>query len=304
MNAILGESFAVLTAILWAGTSTFFTLAGEQVGSRVVNRMRLLLAVPALALIHLVTAGTLVPLDAAPERWGWLGLSAIIGLVIGDGLLFYAFTQIGAQLSMLLMALAPIFSVLMAWLFLGETLSSLKIIAILITLGGSGWVILERNPTQAQAKSPSDVPGHYLRGVLCGIGAAAGQAAGLVLSKQGMSGNFPPLSASLMRVTVAAAGIWLLALLRQQARSSFVALRDRRARRLIAGGVLVGPILGMTLSLAAVQLSDVGIASTLMTLSPVFLLPITHWIFHERIPVRAVMGALVTLAGVAMIFLL
>ncbi|MEA3397985.1 MAG: EamA family transporter, partial [Chloroflexota bacterium] len=63
-------------------------------------------------------------------------------------------------------------------------------------------------------------------------------------------------------------------------------------------------ILGMTLSLAAVQLSDVGIASTLMTLSPVFLLPITHWIFHERIPVRAVMGALVTLAGVAMIFLL
>lgn len=302
MNTVLGEIFAILTSLLWSVTSIFFTLAGEQVGSRVVNRMRLLLAVPALALIHLITAGTLVPLDAAPERWGWLGLSAIIGLVIGDGLLFYAFTQIGTQLSMLLMALAPIFSVLMAWLFLGETLSPVKIVAILITLGGSGWVILERNPTQA--KSPSDIPGHYLRGVLCGIGAAAGQAAGLVLSKQGMSGNFSPLSASLMRVTVAAAGIWLLALLRQQARSSFVALRDRQARRLIAGGVLVGPILGMTLSLAAVQLSDVGIASTLMTLSPIFLLPITHWIFHERITVRAVMGTLVTLAGVAMIFLL
>ncbi len=302
MNTVLGEIFAILTALLWSGTSIFFTLAGEQVGSRVVNRMRLLLAVPALALIHLVTAGTLMPLDAAPERWGWLGLSAIIGLVIGDGLLFYAFTQIGTQLSMLLMALAPIFSTLMAWLFLGETLSPVKIVAILITLGGIGGVILERNPTQA--RSPSDVPGHYLRGVLCGIGAAAGQAAGLVLSKQGMSGNFSPLSASLMRITVAAAAIWILALLQQQARSSCVALRDRKVRLLIAGGTLVGPTLGMTLSLVAVQLSDVGIASTLMTLSPVFLLPITHWIFHERITVRAVMGTLVTLAGVAMIFLL
>lgn len=304
MNTILGESFAVLTAILWSGTSTLFTLAGEQVGSRVVNRMRLLMALPILSLIHLVTAGSLMPLDASPERWGWLGLSAVIGMVIGDGLLFYTFTQIGTRLSMLLTALAPIFSTLMAWLFLGETLRPVKIVAILITLGGIGGVILERNSTQAQTNSPPDVPDHYLRGVLCGISAAAGQAAGLVLSKQGMNGNFSPLSASLMRVTVAAATIWLLALFQQQVRSSFIALRDRQARRFIASGALVGPTLGMTLSLAAVQLSDVGIASTLMTLSPVFLLPLAHWIFHERITVRAVMGTLVTLAGVAMIFLL
>lgn len=299
MEAYLGEFAALITAVCWAGTSVFFALASERVGSQVVNRVRLLLATALLALVHWVWQGSLFPFAAAPERWGWLSLSAVIGLVIGDGLLFYAFTQIGARLAMLLMALAPVIGALLAWAFLGETLSLSEMAAVALTISGVAWVILERNAPRAAETRPRN----YVLGVLGGIGAAAGQASGLVLSKQGMLGDFFPVSASLMRVTFAALAIWLLAAAQGEVRLTLAALRDRRIFAWILGGALVGPVLGMTLSLVAVQLSHVGIASTLMALSPIVMLPLGYGVFDERITFRAVAGTLVAMAGVGMIFL-
>jgi drug/metabolite transporter (DMT)-like permease len=81
-----------------------------------------------------------------------------------------------------------------------------------------------------------------------------------------------------------------MALFQRKAYSTLVALGDPRTFRLIASGALVGPAIGMTLSLAAVQLSPVGIASTLMSLSPILLIPLGHWFFHECIDAPAVMG--------------
>jgi len=51
-----------------------------------------------------------------------------------------------------------------------------------------------------------------------------------------------------------------------------------------------------------VQLTHVGIASTLMSLSPVILLPLSHRVFKERITPRTILGTVVALVGVAMIF--
>lgn len=311
METYLGETAGLITALFWAFTSIFFTLAGREVGSRTVNRIRLLMAVPLLALIHLFTQGALIPLNASTTRWGWLAVSALAGLVIGDGLLFYAFTQIGARLSMLLMALNPIIGALLAWGFLGERLRPVELAGIALSVTGVAWVVMERRrPPRArsvlakgatQAIDPLDRT--YLLGVLCGLGAATGQAVGLVLSKQGMRGGFPSLSASLMRVMVATVATWIGAAVRRDARTSFRALRDRRTLSFVVGGTLVGPVFGMTLSLVAVKFSQVGIASTLMALSPVLMLPLSHWIFGERITWRAAVGTLIAMAGVALLFM-
>ncbi len=305
MGAYWGEVFALLTSLFWAGTSIFFTLAGREVGSQVVNRLRLLAATVCLSLIHWVLRGSLLPWAAEPARWGWLTVSAVVGLVIGDGLLFYAFTQIGARLSMLLMALTPVIGTFLAWLFLGETLTWLELLAVTITIGGIAWVILERAPANKRRATlaEAETPRQFIVGILCGVGGAAAQAAGLVLSKQGMEGGFFPLSASLMRVVTATLVIWALAALQREARTTVSALRKQPARTFILAGALIGPVIGMSLSLAAVQLSHVGIASTLMALSPVLLLPLGHWIFQDRVTLRAVLGTVVAMFGVALIFL-
>lgn len=298
MSAYLGEIVALATAVCWSATSLFFTVAGKQVGSDLVNRVRLLLATLLLAITHLLLRGELLPAHVEPYRWGWLGLSAIMGLVVGDGLLFYAFTLIGTRLSMLLMTLSPVVSTLLAWFFLGETLSPLELGAVIVTVSSIAWVVLERHNSAGEETSPR----HYAIGVLCGIGGALGQALGLVLSKRGMTGDFPAVSASLIRLLVAAVVIWLLALIQGRVRSTIEGLRDEQARWAILGGSVAGPFIGMTLSLLAVQLTHVGIASTLMSLSPVILLPLVHWIFEEHISPRAIAGTMVAIVGVAMIF--
>jgi drug/metabolite transporter (DMT)-like permease len=96
--------------------------------------------------------------------------------------------------------------------------------------------------------------------------------------------------------------IWLWALIQGQLRPTIEGLRIRQARWAILVGTVAGPFIGMTLSLAAVQLAHVGIASTLMALSPVFLLPLAHWIFKDRITQRAIVGTVVAMVGVAVIF--
>lgn len=194
----MGELAALGGALMWALTSVFFTFAGRAVGSAVVNRVRLVMGLVMLGLTHLVLMGELVPLGAAPERWFWLSLSGVIGLVIGDALLFQAFVLIGARLSMLLMAMVPVISTLVAWFALGEHLRMIELLAIVITVAGIAWVVLERGaPQQVRLDK------NYLRGVLVGLGGACGQALGLVFSKQGLRGDFPVLSGVLIRMLVA-----------------------------------------------------------------------------------------------------
>jgi drug/metabolite transporter (DMT)-like permease len=81
------------------------------------------------------------------------------------------------------------------------------------------------------------------------------------------------------------------------------ALRDKRAWAFLAGGALTGPFLGVWFSMIAVQNAQVGIASTLMGLPPIILIPLSRWIFKERISPRAMLGTAVALTGAATIFM-
>jgi drug/metabolite transporter (DMT)-like permease len=295
----MGEIAALAVSFCWSFTSIQFTLAGQRVGSEVVNRTRLVLAVLYLSLAHLLLQGELWPIHAEPFRWGWLGLSGTMGLVLGDSCLFQAFLLIGTRRAMLLVTLIPIINTLVAWGWLGETLHPAEIGALLLTVGGIAWVVLERQQEEASVKSKKQ----YALGVLLGLIGASGGALGLVVAKQGLTGDFPSLSAALIRMVVATGVIWLLTLARGQVRATWPALRDKKARLFIARGALTGPFIGVWLSMVAVQRAHVGIASTLMVLSPIILIPLARWVFHEQISPRAVAGTVVALAGATIIFL-
>ncbi len=327
MFLLVGELAALLTSLCWSFTSTFFTLAGRLVGSIVVNRIRLLLAVLFLVLTHLLL-GQALPLGAEPWRWFWFALSGFLGLVLGDAFLFQAFVWIGPRLSMLMMSTAPIFSTLLAWLFLGERLSAAQLVGIAVTVVGIAWVVFDRAgggeqgatgrrqesgrsvpPVAAQSGSPTVVeagaPAHRSQmrlGLLFGVGAALGQALGYITAKKGLVGDFSALSGTLMRMIAAAAILWLITVVVGQVRPTFAALRRRpEAMKYILGGAFFGPFLGVTLSLVAVQRTAVGIASTLLALPPIFLLPISHFVFKERIGWGAIAGTLVAVMGVAIL---
>jgi len=298
MNYI-GEIAALLTSVSFSITSILFTLAGRRVGSVVVNRTRLVIAVILLISTHWILLGSPLPIEADPKRWLWLSLSGIVGLVLGDTFLFQAYLWIGPRLSMLMMSLAPVIAALVAWIFLGEQLTAGQILGIFITLAGIAWVVLDRKGKANRKKH------NYARGILFSLGAAAGQALGLVLAKNGLYGAFSPISGNVIRMLVAATIMWGTAIIRGESRATLESLiTNRRAILALLGGALAGPFIGVSLSLFSIQHAEIGVASTLMALSPVFLLPISYLIFKERYGWGAILGTLVAITGVALLFVL
>ncbi len=294
----IGEIAALLTSLLFSITAVIFTLTSHQIGSLITNRGRLVIALLYLVLINLVLFGQLVPIGAGGSRWLWLALSGIIGLALGDMFLFAAYERIGARMGMLMMSLAPVIGAVVAWLFFGEVLRLGQMAGMALTLAGIAWVVATR-PTEEMVH-----PRASRLGILFGLLAATGQALGLVLSKQGMTGDFSPVAGNVIRMLAATIVFWGVTVMQRQARPTIQAIRVHpSALKLLAVGALVGPVLGVTASLLAVQHAPIGVASTLMALPPVFLLPVGYFAFKERFGWQTVLGTFVAVAGVALLFL-
>jgi drug/metabolite transporter (DMT)-like permease len=297
MNYI-GEIAALATSFFFAMTAFIFSKTGQMVGSQVTNRLRLVFALVYLVILNLILFHEPLPFSAGTSRWLWLGLSGVIGLSLGDAFLFQSYVYSGTRIGILLLSLAPIFGSLIAWAFFGETLTVLQIIGIVLALAGIAWVVMSH---EDEADRPH---GHMQRGVIFGVLAGLGQAVGLVLSKQGMSNNFPPFQANAIRMLAATIFIWLWAVFDGQAGSTIETVRRQpRALWLLSLGAVVGPVLGVSASLLAVQYAEVGVASTLMALSPVVVLPISYFVFKEKVGWQGVAGTVLAIVGVAVLFL-
>lgn len=295
----LGEIAAIITSFTFAINSALFTLAGREVGSVVVNRLRLVIASLLLMAAQWIFLGTPWPVGVELDRWIWLGLSGIVGLVLGDAFLFQAFVLVGPRISMLMMSLAPILAAFIAWIFLGEALTLWQIMGIILTLIGVMWVVLEKNNKQGPQKE------NYLRGVLFGLGGATGQALGLVLAKNGLGGSFSPISGNFIRMFTAMIVIWLVTIIQKEFRTTIQQATDfPSAMGKILGGTFLGPFLGVSLSLFALQHTSVGVASTLMALPPIFILPVEYFYFRERLGWGSIAGTVIAMLGVAVLFLI
>jgi drug/metabolite transporter (DMT)-like permease len=269
-----------------------------MVGSQVTNRLRITLALIYLLVINAILFREPLPFSTEPSRWFWLSLSGVIGLALGDVFFFQSLIAVGARLGSLLLSLAPIFGSILAWIIFGEILTALQILGIGLALAGIAWVVMSH-------KEPADTPhGHTRRGVIFGVLAGLCQAVGLVLSKQGLSGEFSAFQANAIRMLAAALFVWGWTALEGRVGVTFIALRQNsRVFWLLALGAFVGPLLGVSSSLLAVQHAEVGVASTLMALPPVILLPVSYFVYKEKIGWQAVLGTVLAIVGVAVLFL-
>ncbi|MEZ5063595.1 MAG: DMT family transporter [bacterium] len=292
-----GELAALGTAVCWTVTSLSFEAAGRRIGSLTVNLVRLLWAVGLLAGLNLVLRGHAWPTDAPPEAWKWLVISGLIGFAFGDLCLFRAFVDLGARMSMLIMALVPPMTALVGMAALGERLSPVEWLGLVLTVGGVAWVVRERAPdASGRMSSPS------VRGILLALGGAAGQAVGLVFSKIGMREYPDPFAANQIRVVAGSIGFALVFTAMRRWPRFVAGFRNGRAQAQTLLGAIFGPFAGVSLSLLAVRLTEAGIAATLMSIVPILLLPIAR-LRGEVVTRRATIGAFAAVVGCALLFL-
>ncbi len=303
MTSHLGEFAALLTTLFWTITALAFETASKRIGSMHVNLLRLALATVFLTVFSFFYRGLFLPLDADIHTWIWLAVSGIVGFVIGDYCLFKAYIITGARVAMLMMTLAPVFAALAAWFILGEVMSITSLLAMIITLVGIALVIFTRTKgaTSVTVKSKYSMT-YPAKGIILGIVAAAGQGIGIVLSKYGMK-DYDPFAASQIRVIAGFVGFAILFFILGRWKELPASFRDAKSMKWLVVGSVFGPFLGVSFSLMAVQHTDAGIAQTIMSLTPVLIIPPAVLINKEKVTLREIIGAVIAVCGVVMFFI-
>ena len=81
------------------------------------------------------------------------------------------------------------------------------------------------------------------------------------------------------------------------------AVHDRKAMWCVFGATVFGPFVGVSASLLATQYTSTGIAQTLFALTPILIIAPAAWLFHQRVTLREVIGAAISVVGVCLFFI-
>jgi drug/metabolite transporter (DMT)-like permease len=293
----LGEFAALLTAFFWTVTSLSFESASHRIGSVAVNILRLIIGLIFLSVFTLIRRGMILPIDASHENWVWLSLSGLVGFVFGDLFLFKSYTMIGSRFSMLIMTLVPPITAFFSFIILGERLTLFHYLGMTLTFSGIAMAIFSR-AGKGEKLSLKLAP----KGILFAFGGAVGQALGLVLSKFGLR-DYDPFAATQIRIISGIFGYTVLVTVLFRWKSVFKATGSKEGMMLTSLGAFFGPFLGVSFSLIAVKYTEAGIASTIMALVPVFIILPAVILFKQKVTLQELLGAVVSVAGVALFFL-
>ena len=290
-----GEIAALLAAFIWAVATFLYARTGNQAPALFLNLIKGSLAVLMLGLTILVLGDAVPALTAS--QWMWLAGSGVVGISIGDSAYFSAIKRVGPSQTLLIESLAPPLTGVLALCFLEEAIGFWAWTGIFLTMSGILWVVTEHRP-QGRPNLPG--LGFATLAALC-------QAGGMVMSRQVMvSSSITPLWAALVRLAAASLVLWtVLPLLKPELilrRDSWRAIGTaRHGWMLFTLAVFLGTFLGIWLQQASLKLTSAAIAQTLISVSPLFALGLARLSGH-KVSRRSLVGALVTLAGVALFF--
>ena len=306
----VGELISIGVAFSWTATALLSEFGSKRMGNLTLNLMRMVITLVFSCILFWAVGGNPLPAGASTEAYLWMMLSGLVGYVIGDFCLFQCYIIIGSKFGQLFMTLAPITAAIMAWFTLGQEIRPTAILAMIVTLAGIAITVLGRgdNHHKLTLKLP-------LSGVLFAIAAAVCQGVGLVLSKIGMdhyeatlttplAGWMLPFHANFFRCVAGTIGFVLLMALREGFAPLQRGVRDRKGMIAAVATTIFGPFVGVGASLLAVQYTAAGIASTLMALTPIIIILPAWWIFKQPITAKSILGAIISVIGVSLFFLL
>lgn len=329
---LLGEILSICTAASFTTGALFAETASKRIGSLPLNVTRMVMSILLLGATLWVIMGAPYPRFADSGTWLWLILSGFIGYVLGDYCLFKGYIIIGSRFGQLLQTLSAPTAAITAWILLGEAMKPLAILGMVVVLVGISMSVLAKDDGQNQKSNGLSVRLKFpMKGILFGAGAGIGQGVGLVISKIGlqhyeqavaMNGFLPndvadgallsipfsisiPFAGTMIRAFIGLAGfsVALLAFSKNGRQQLSQAWHDRTSMWCALASTVFGPFVGVSLSLMATLYTSTGIAQTLMALSPILIILPAYWIFHQKVTVKEVIGACISVAGACLFFI-
>jgi len=189
---------------------------------------------------------------------------------------------------------------------MGEALSLRGLIGVVVIVGGITWVVSEPRGADNWTKDPKE----FRLGILLTVISCLATATAYAFTRAAVYGGeriftegptlepVHSVEAAILRLAAAGAIAWLVLPFTAALRPTFTTLAKPHLMKLIVPGMLAGLFLGSWMSMVALARVPSGIASALMSCSPIFMIPLTRLVFGERHSARAMVGTVVTVAGV------
>jgi len=305
MTQGLLAAFGTLGA--WTISAFFTTNASRAVSPALINKIRLLYAVLALAIIVMLSSGlSPVALFTRPDWRNWLGLgcSGIVGLAIGDVCGFTGLKILGTARASLFNTFAPAVALLLGMFWLHETINWVGVAGIMLTISA---VTLLLGGRRERSEVMAEGYGDFKKGILfCTLGTIC-QGGGVVLSRLGIAHQdaeplISPFHQAWIRLLVAFGVIFVADLIR---RKNIVFIRPVLNNRVALKNMLIGSafgsIIGATLAMLTVRTLEVSVAQTVFSLVPVCIF-IVGWVSGRKTmyPLQ-LMSLLAAIAGVMLL---
>ncbi|MBM79659.1 MAG: hypothetical protein CMJ78_03570 [Planctomycetaceae bacterium] len=293
----IGESAALTAACCWAVASMFYCRI--PLSAWAINLSKnVFTSIVLLVHLSIVAAVSSRPIfSASGSAWGWLMMSGIVGIALGDTFYFRSLQILGPRRGLVVATMAPLFGALVGWLWLDETLGMQEWLGIAITLSAIIAVVSE---DQQQDESPGLYPASSMVGFAYGTLASICTSMGGALSKVGMA-DCDPLEATFIRIIVCVPLMALFAMGKGKLRE--VASQSLKPANLkwFVPAALSGTWIGIWLSQVAYKFSDIAIALTLLTTSPLFAIPMVALFLRQRVSWRAILATIIAVVGVGIL---
>ena len=299
---LIGGFAALFSAILWAISAIIFRKLGRSIPPSELNLVKGSIAVILLIITSLVMREKLPQMPIFILVL--LVASGAVGIGIGDTAYFKSLNHLGSRLALLLAMLAPPMTGLIAWMFLGESISLPGWVGIAITIAGIIWVISEEQTPEQNSNI------NLKLGIKFAFISALAQAIGAVITRYALTSVEVTVSALQVSIIRLLAGIlYLIFVIYFSKTNNFTWMKQSNDQhfsrwnllRMIALVGFLGTYSAIWLQSISIQYAPVAIAQTLLSTSPLFILPIIAF-QGERISFRAVGGVILSLAGIILLF--
>lgn len=294
MNYI-GELAALGASLSWSLAGLLTEQTSRRMNSTELNLLVKVMGFFMIALVAKGTGGSLFPLGVPGIAWFWLSLSGITGFALGDMFLFRAYHLLGTTVALLIFSVNPVITAILGWFLFGETLTLYNIIGMSLVLIGIALVVLEGTGGRFAIRFHS-------RGVVAAFLAALGQSLANLLSKQGMAEGVDVFTTTQVRLLAAIPVIWII--VRKTRKSGTLrVLRDRTIMGEAALSTFLGVVVGVTLAMTAILHTKIAIASTLTSVAPIMVIPISVIFLKRKLDLRELLAAIISVIGIAVLFI-
>ncbi len=311
----------VFTGYLLAGGALLLfavaILSTKLASSRIDLTLGFLIATLANVAFSVLALSVQLLLRTRGLTWDWIGfglfgVAGAFSTYLGRWFFYESVVRFGPSKASLFQVSSPLFTALLAWLFLQERVSAIMALGMLMAIGGLILVGTRSGLREAAASNEGAAPVQPARTVherllgsllLLGLGSSLAYAIGNILRGWAVRSWNEPIAGAFAGAVVGLA----LHLLFSRGRRGFIA-KVKKADR--SGTALYGLVGITTISaqmcfIASMRFIPVSVATLVTLCTPLLILPISRWLFgnQDGVTSRTLIGGAVTLAGMVVVVL-